>query len=273
MTTDNIYAAPMRVTDPAECVFYHTMDVPGYGVIPGNWDLRGSEEVYLGNVDFSGKRVLDAGTSTGFLTFHMEKKGAEVVSYDLSKDFSWDVVPLVACDHKAFEARNKLFMQKVNNGYWFCHNAYKSKAKVVYGTIYGVPREIGMVDISVVGMILEHLRDPFLALENVLRLTKETVIIAEVYPKPTMVRRILNGLRLPFELMDAFTGPQSRFVPDAAKSLQGVWWYLWPELLRKMIGVLGFEETVTTYHWQKYEGRKWRSYTIVGRRTRDHYDY
>jgi SAM-dependent methyltransferase len=249
------------------------MDVPGYGVMQGSWDLRGREDVYLGNVDFRGKRVLDAGPSSGFLSFHMEKKGAEVVSYDLSKDYSWDVVPLVNYDHKGFEARNKLLMQKVNNAYWLCHNAYKSKAKVAYGTIYGVPREIGMVDVSVMGIILEHLRDPFLALQNVLRLTKETVIIAEIYPSPTIARRILNRLHFPIECLDVLDDPRSRFFPDARKSMQGVWWYLWPELLRKMIGVLGFEETVTTYHWQKYQNRELRTYTIVGRRTRDHYQY
>ena len=40
-----------------------------------------------------------------------------------------------------------------------------------------------------------------------------------------------------------------------------------------MIGVLGFEEATVTYHWQKYYDRPWRIYTIVGRRTREHYNY
>jgi predicted nicotinamide N-methyase len=35
---------------------------------------------YLGNFDFVGKRVLDVGAASGFLTFEMEKRGAEVVA-------------------------------------------------------------------------------------------------------------------------------------------------------------------------------------------------
>jgi hypothetical protein len=44
MTTANIYATPRVVTDLAERPFYHTMDIPGYGVVQGQWGpapLRG----------------------------------------------------------------------------------------------------------------------------------------------------------------------------------------------------------------------------------------
>ena len=249
------------------------MDIPGYDVRNGDWDLRGGENAYLGRVDFSGKRVLDVGAASGFLSFHMEAKGADVVSYDLSGDYSWDVVPLYGADYKNFDANNKGFVDKINNAYWLGHKAYGSKAKVVYGNVYDIPRDIGMVDISVLGCVLLHVRDPFLALQNILRLTTDTVVITDVYPRFTILRRVLHRLRFPIEVLDVFTGPKTEFVPDSRKQLQGVWWYLWPQLLRRMIGVLGFEDLTTTYHWQKYRNRKWRMYTIVGHRTREHYDY
>lgn len=273
MNEPTIYAPERTVTDPGECVFYHTMDVPGHGVMAGSWDLRGREDVYLGNVDFRNKRVLDVGAASGVLSFHAEQKGAEVVSYDLSEEYCWDYVPLFETNHKQFETENKELIRKINSAYWLCHKAYKSKAKVVHGTVYEIPRAIGKVDIAVLGMILEHVRDPFLALQNVLRLTKETVVIAEIYPKPDIVRRVLNGLRFPFETLEVIRRPNARFMPDCKKSLRGVWWMLSPKILQQMLGVLGFEDVTITYHWQKYYQRKWRTYTIVGRRTREHYDY
>ena len=42
--------------------------------------------------------LLDVGTATGFLTFHMERHGAEVISYDLSPAYRWDLVPVAGID-------------------------------------------------------------------------------------------------------------------------------------------------------------------------------
>ena len=43
---------PVRAED---CYWYHTMDVPGIGVTPGNWDLRGKFPEYIGHVNVAGK--------------------------------------------------------------------------------------------------------------------------------------------------------------------------------------------------------------------------
>ena len=69
MKTDNIYAVPKHVTELAECHFYHTMHVPGHGVVEGEWDLRSGLHRYLGRVDLTGKRVLDLGTASGLVSF------------------------------------------------------------------------------------------------------------------------------------------------------------------------------------------------------------
>ena len=45
-----------------------------------------------------GKRVLDVGTSSGFLCFEMERRGAEVVAFDLSDEFDGDAVPFASVD-------------------------------------------------------------------------------------------------------------------------------------------------------------------------------
>src|SRR5689334_8426613 len=80
----SMYAEPRNVSDLSKCRFYHAMDLPDGQFVRGNWDLRNSFEKYTGFAQFAGRRMLDVGTASGFLTFEAEKRGAEVVSFDSS---------------------------------------------------------------------------------------------------------------------------------------------------------------------------------------------
>jgi SAM-dependent methyltransferase len=179
-----IYAQARHVADVKDCWFYHTIDLPEHGVIPGEWDLRSDVDAYLGQIDFRGKRVLELGTASGFLCFEMEKRGADVVAYDLPPGGLIDLIPLARYQEFAAlskgHSRSHGFLSQLHNSYWFCHERLKSKAKVVYGDIYQLPDQIGTVDISTLGSILLHLRDPFLALANAARFTKSTIMVTDV---------------------------------------------------------------------------------------------
>src|SRR5262245_24126688 len=94
----SVWAVPRIIGSLEECEFYHTMDIPGYGLVVGQWDLRENVDTYLGNQDLRGKRVLELGPASGFLTFEMEKRGAAVVGFDLADGRKWDVVPHYAED-------------------------------------------------------------------------------------------------------------------------------------------------------------------------------
>jgi SAM-dependent methyltransferase len=272
MSEDSIYATPKLVTNIDECHFYHTVDIPGHGVVEGLFDLREGAREYLGNVDFEGKRVLELGTASGFLCFHMESRGAEVVAFDLSEDDLWDIVPLYNCDYEGRVAERREVARSLNNAFWFSHRAFNSNARLATGTVYTIPREIGMVDISTVGSILLHVRDPFLALQNALRLTRETVIITDGFK--SLPNRILDKLRLPFQLSSLPRSPRMEFVPTPrAPKYADTWWNFSPEIIKRMIAVLGFEEVAVNSHWQRYKGRRIRLSTVVGHRTRDHYAY
>src|SRR5262245_36356241 len=72
MSENGLYAQPREVTELSDCWFYHTADIPGHGCVQGQWDLRPNIDRYLGGVNFHGKRVLDVGAASGFLTFNME---------------------------------------------------------------------------------------------------------------------------------------------------------------------------------------------------------
>ena len=174
----NLYADPRTIERLDQCIFYHSMDLPKHGSITGEWDLRSGVERYLGHVDFRNKRVLDVGTAGGFLAFWMERQGARVVGFDLSENYHWDQVPFGGGVDSGESAKERESVRKLNNSFWFTRALLHSKVQMVYGTVYDIPEEIGPVDIATFGSILIHLRDPFLALWSALRLTTETVVIA-----------------------------------------------------------------------------------------------
>jgi SAM-dependent methyltransferase len=259
MQKSDIYASPRHVTNREDCFFYHTINLPGHGVIPGEWDLQSGIDKYLGRVSFGGKRVLDVGSASGFLSFNMERAGADVVSYDLSPDHCWDIVPFAGVNLTQSQILFRDAARRVNNGYWFCHRALQSRARMVHGTVYTIPEAIGPVDIVTVGSLLLHVRDPFLALQKALQNCRETAIVADLIPR----RRFLAWLlRLSFQ-------PQMTLLPRIDDvGTQGGWWYLSPEVVRRFLGVLGFEDTRIGYHTQFYKGSRRLLYTIVGKRTR-----
>jgi SAM-dependent methyltransferase len=245
------FAETRAVDSISECYFYHSMDIPGHGAVSGEWDLRPGIRQYLGQYDFIGKRVLDVGAASGFLSFHMEKLGGDVVSYDLSEDWPWDIIPFSVADNLKTDNERRRHMRLINNGYWLAHGAFKSRARVAYGTVYDIPVSIGPVDIAVFGSILLHLRDPFLALQNGARLAREAVIVTDVAPYGRLGR---------FLTAPRFQGNHQR--PEN----WGTWWNLPPRLVREYLSILGFAHSTITWHRQLFSGRPRWLYTVVARR-------
>ncbi len=159
----SIYAQPQTVTKLADCLFYHAMDIPGFGSVEGAWDLRETVDAYLGDVDVAGKRVLEIGKASGFLTFHMEGLGATVVAHDLSSTDDWDAVPYArpkapttTADGEPDPCRDwqewlefrQWGIRVINNGFWLAYGAHTSQVKVVESSVYELPLAIGPVDIT-----------------------------------------------------------------------------------------------------------------------------
>ena len=274
------YAAPRAVAGLHECWFYHTMELPGHGVVAGPWDLRGGVEAYLGGVDVRGKRVLDVGAASGFLSFEMERRGADVVAYDLSDEHDWDSVPYARHDHEQGCRQRRAHIRQLNSSFWLGHRAFRSRARMVHGTVYDVPASIGPVDVATFGCILLHLRDPFLALSRVLPLVRETAVVVEFLGKvpegqparrPALWRRALGRLRRGLGKARPPAAPPEPgmvFIPDPEQCLpKETWWRLSPEVLCRFLGVLGFRDTTVSYHRQKLDGDLAQLFTVVGRRT------
>ena len=222
------YAAPLTVERPEDCFFYHKINIPGLGDVGEQWDLRSSIDSYLGKFDFRGKRVLDMGTASGFLTFEMEKRGAEVVSFDMVDGTQWDIVPHhdIQQDMPALRDRASKAHQRLKNAYWFTHKRLNSKARVYYGDIYDLPGGLGEFDVAMFGMILSHLRDPFQALYSASRLVKGNIIVTnQMMPTDNAI---------------------GSFIPSRANGERMAWWSLSKGCLKQMLDILGFSVKSST---------------------------
>ena len=219
-----LYAVPREVASQKDCRFYHSMTLPGVGEITGDWDLRPTIEQYFGGVEFGGKRALDVGTASGFLTWEMEKRGADVVSFDIGEKQEWDVVPHADVSLTKEKAGRSGSRDALLNSYWFAHAANGSSANAYYGDIYDLPYELGAFDVAILGTVLSHLRDPFQAIESASKLIPVggELIIVDGY-------------------IDAEHAIQ-RLIPTPENGVRFAWWRASTGMVKQMLSVLGFGE-------------------------------
>jgi hypothetical protein len=174
------YVEPWPKPDLEACYWYHTQNVPGVGVLEGQWDLRGTFANYTGRVELAGKRLLDIGTASGFLTWEAEKAGAEVVSFDLDHARRQKLLPFKDSqfmrDREGSEQLRQKFFNGMKSSYWYMWHALNSRAKAFYGDIENLPPELGHFDVVLFGSVLEHLPDHIQAIGTAAALT-DTIII------------------------------------------------------------------------------------------------
>ena len=250
---NTLFATPRVIDDLNDCYFYHTMELPGFGLIRAHWDLRGRFEEYIGGVDVAGKSVLDIGAATGFLSFEAEKRGAQVVSFDMDHGSQQTFLPFkdkpYYRDHNRWAEDYSAQIEKWKNAYWLCHRLLESKAKVHYGSVYNLPASLGAFDVVIVGSVLEHLSDQVSALASIARLTNETLVI---------VTPLLESEE-----------PIARFEPRATNPEHDyTWWTYSVGVYREVLGMLGFEITTITTgeYYHDYEKRFEPRTTLVATR-------
>ena len=248
----SLFAEPRMVSNPDECLFYHTIDVPGRGTFHGFWDIRGHELQYLGNVNFAGRRVLEIGPASGHLTFFMEKQKAEIVSVEARDESDWDLFwdlhePLPAYFETLLANRRKA-LNEVKNAYWFCHSAFASSAQVHYGTAYELPQELGEFDVSVMACVLLHNKNPLRIIENCARITREEIIIVE----PVRERQLSQS--------------SAEFLPTGEQPLWDTWWGFTPGFLVNVLRSMGFSDSTVTRHTQTCFDKPQDLFTIVAKR-------
>ncbi len=184
----DIYVKPWPKPRLEDCYWYHTIDLPDGRTMQGEWDLRGKFADYIGHVPLRGKRLLDIGTANGFLTWEAERAGAEVVSFDLDHSRRQKLLPFkdsVFCiDRAGSERVREDFFNSMKRGYWYMYHTLGSSAKVYYGDIENLPRELGHFDVALFGSVLEHLPDHIQAIGTAALLTDTIIIVDPLYSSP-----------------------------------------------------------------------------------------
>lgn len=186
----NIFVDPMPKDNRDNCLFYHSIDLPGGESIIGEWDMRGKFDQYIGHVDLKSKTVLDIGTASGFLSFESEKRGASVVSFDAKDTSLYTRLPHATGRHvddpiKAL-AEDNSWLEAVKRSYWYAHHTLELKIKVHYGNLYDIPFFKNVFDVTIVGQFLVHNRSGIDVLMAAAATTHDYLIITEgTFDSPT----------------------------------------------------------------------------------------
>ncbi len=133
--------------------WYHSIELPGGSVIQGMIGveaLRNRLAAYPIPADLTGKRVLDVGAWTGWCSFEMERRGAQVVAVD-------------CVEFEEFREAHRLIGSTVD---------YR-----ILDVDELTPETVGFFDYVLFFGVLYHLRNPLLGLEKICAITKDTAFV------------------------------------------------------------------------------------------------
>jgi tRNA (mo5U34)-methyltransferase len=170
-------AATALAQQIASVGWYQTLDL-GHGLLtPGEFNHIPHLPKYRLPESLTGQRVLDVGTFDGFWAFEFERRGAaEVLALDVETMAEIDFPPPVRAAMDPATLATPL-----GRGFAIAHAALASRVERRTGSVYRLdPAEWGSFDVSHIGNVLVHLRDPALALQRLRAVTEGMAIISEV---------------------------------------------------------------------------------------------
>ncbi len=165
-----------------EFYWYHCIRL-GEIYTDGDYDLEPLVPQYCIPENLTGKKVLDVGRASGFFSFLMEERGADVTATDLPSFFSWDFVggEQTLNERKDTIASEADFTKReILGAFDFARSYRNSKVKSTLINVYDLsPETMGeQYDLVFCGSLLSHLRDPLLALERIYSVTKDQLILS-----------------------------------------------------------------------------------------------
>ncbi|MGO4879807.1 MAG: class I SAM-dependent methyltransferase [Bryobacteraceae bacterium] len=133
--------------------WYHSIELPDGSVIQGMIGidaLKARLAAFPIPADLTGKRVLDVGAWTGWCSFEMERRGAEVAAVD-------------CIEFEEFREAHRLIGSRVD---------YR-----ILDVDELTPESVGLFDYVLFFGVLYHLRNPLLGLEKICAITKDTAFV------------------------------------------------------------------------------------------------
>lgn len=220
---------PLAVTSPKECSWYQAFDLPDGTHIRGRWDYRRNVDDYIGRLDYGGKRVVEIGPASGYLTRAMEQRGADVLCVDVSSDAAWDIVPRLDRDTAGYAEARKAGLPRLWKGWWLTRSIFNGTARMSYSGADALarvePEDYGF-DIALVGSVLQHFANPYVILSHLARLCP-VIVVTEQYMKR----------------LDVSGRPICEFIPRSDSNDLGSWWQLSNRMVEQMMATLNFRKT------------------------------
>jgi len=156
--------------------WYHTLDLGDGITTPGDYDHRPYLPYYGIPDNLAGKTVLDVGAASGFFSFEMERRGAQVTAVDLPAWFAHDFGPCYQPDKTVEEGARYL-----HSPFLLAKERLHSSVEKVEMSVYDLdPEKMGTFDLVFCGSMLLHITDPIRALWKLQSVTREVAIITTV---------------------------------------------------------------------------------------------
>jgi len=196
-------AEALGVPDIRNYYWYHTVELPGGLVTPGQYDFRESIAAFPFPADLRGKRVLDVGSATGFFAFEFARRGAEVTSLELPSLEALDRFPGQDVAQSLDKIRKMMGPRSAGGGsdapytaeemyfyllegpFEFCRKQLGAKIRRCYSTVYELTeaKAGGTFDLVFMGDILLHTLNPMAALCAVAPLCRGTLVLSQRMPE------------------------------------------------------------------------------------------
>jgi tRNA (mo5U34)-methyltransferase len=220
--------------------WYHTLDL-GQGVVtPGAYDHRPYLHLYGLPQGMAGQTALDVGAASGFFSFEMERRGAQVTAIDLPAWQEHDFGPRYEPDMAHDQAQRYL-----QEPILLARRALGSQITKREMSIYDLsPETVGRFDLVFCGSLLLHLSDPARALWQLQSVTRGQAIIATVIdPSPD-------------------PEPRALFVGHGRGD---VWWYPNRACLEAMVEAAGFAgwQWVSTFRLDYADGQAGQPHGVI----------
>ncbi len=170
--------------------WYHCFQYEGL-ISNGTYNIAEHIQYYKFDNDYAGKTVLDVGCSDGYFSVWMKTHGAARVlgvdsnKYDGSLAFSpsnaykhlhEEKYALYADDHSAFKPVYDQYGLKNSNKLLLMDKLLGLGIEFQNGSVYDLS-SVGEFDVVMCNDLLEHLRDPITAIEQLFFATREKCII------------------------------------------------------------------------------------------------
>ena len=196
-------AEALGYADIRNYYWYHTVELPGGLVTPGQYDFRDALSAFPFPRDMRGMRVLDVGSATGFFAFEFARRGAQVVSVELPSLYALDRFPgqdiaqildkirqmmgprAGETGEAARYTPEQMYFYLLEGPFEFCRKQLGARIERCYSTVYDLTAEKvgGAADLVFLGDILLHTLNPLEALAAAAPLARRTLVLAQVIPE------------------------------------------------------------------------------------------